>query len=128
MVREFINFVFAAWGIETDACKQNLENSQRVRIPEARLLRRCVPASVHERRITLNNVMFEEKWKQIRSQSTGWWSLMAEYDLLKVDKAEAKFDKFVNLLQVKYGYTRQKAREEVGKLWTEYESKNTGNT
>ncbi len=76
----------------------------------------------------MNNVLFEEKWKQIRSQSTGWWSLMAEYDLLKVDKAEAKFDKFVNMLQVKYGYTRQKARDEVGKLWTEYESKNTGNT
>jgi len=52
---------------------------------------------------------------------------MAEYDLLKVDKAEAKFDKFVNMLQVKYGYTRQKARDEVGKLWTEYESKNIGN-
>jgi len=75
----------------------------------------------------LNNAIFEEKWKQIRSQSTGWWSLMAEYDLLKVDKAEAKFDKFVNMLQVKYGYTRQKARDEVGKLWTEYESKNIGN-
>jgi hypothetical protein len=83
--------------------------------------------SVHERRITLNNTMFEEKWKQIRGLSTGWWSLMAEYDLLKVDKAEAKFEKFVNMLQVKYGYTRQKAREEVGKLWKEHESKNTKN-
>ena len=72
--------------------------------------------------------MFEEKWKQIRSQSTGWWSLMAEYDLLKVDKAEAKFDKFVSMLQVKYGYTRQKAREEISKLWKEFESKNIGNT
>jgi hypothetical protein len=67
--------------------------------------------------------MFDENWKQIRSQSTGWWSLMAEYDLLKVDKAEAKFDKFVSMLQVKYGYTRQKAREEIGKLWAIYESK-----
>ena len=75
----------------------------------------------------MNNAIFEEKWKQIRSQSTGWWSLMAEYDLLKVDKAEAKFDKFVSMLQVKYGYTRQKAREQVGKLWTEYESKSAGN-
>jgi hypothetical protein len=80
---------------------------------------------VNERRATLNNAIFEEKWKQIRGQSTGWWSLMAEYDLLKVDKAEAKFDKFVNMLQVKYGYTRQKARDEVGKLWAEYESKNS---
>ena len=82
---------------------------------------------VDERRTTLNNTQFEENWKQIRSQSTGWWSLIAEYDLLKVDKAEAKFDKLVNMLQVKYGYTRQKAREEIGKLWADYESKNTGN-
>jgi hypothetical protein len=82
---------------------------------------------IHERRTTLNNIQFEENWKQIRNQSTGWWSLIAEYDLLKVDKAEAKFDKLVSMLQVKYGYTRQKAREEIGKLWADYESKNTGN-
>ena len=75
----------------------------------------------------MNKALFEEKWKLIRGQVNTRWSLMAEYDLLKVDKAEAKFDKFVNMLQVKYGYTRQKAREEVGKLWTEYESKNIGN-
>lgn len=72
--------------------------------------------------------MFEEKWKQIRSQSTEWWNLMAEYDLLKVDKAEAKFDKFASMLQVKYGYTRQQAREEIGKLWAKYESENKNNT
>ena len=47
---------------------------------------------------------------------------MVEYDLIKVDKAEVKFDKFVTMLQVKYGYTRQKAKEEIGKIWLEYES------
>ena len=75
----------------------------------------------------LNKAIFEEKWKLIRSLSTGWWSLMAEYDLEKVDKAEVKFDKYVNMLQVKYGYTRQSAREEVAKRLKEYEStvKNT---
>jgi hypothetical protein len=41
-----------------------------------------------------------------------------------VDKAEVKFDKFVTMLQVKYGYTRQKAREEIARLWSEYEAKN----
>jgi len=76
----------------------------------------------------MNKMIFEDNWKMIRSLINARWDLMVEYDLLKVDKAEAKFDKFVNMLQVKYGYTRQKAREEVGKLWTEYESKNTGNT
>jgi hypothetical protein len=71
----------------------------------------------------MNKTIFEEKWKLIRSLSTGWWSLMAEYDLAKVDKADVKFDKFVTMLQVKYGYTRQKARENIERLWAEYEAK-----
>jgi Ca2+-binding EF-hand superfamily protein len=76
----------------------------------------------------MNKAIFEDKWKLIRSQSTRWWSLMAEYDLAKVDKAEVKFDKFVTMLQVKYGTTRQKARDEIGKLWAEYELKNKSST
>jgi hypothetical protein len=69
----------------------------------------------------MTRAIFEENWKLIRAQATGWWSLMAEYDLHKVDKAEVKFDKFVTMLQVKYGYTREKAREEIGRLWGEYQ-------
>ena len=71
----------------------------------------------------MNKALFEEKWKLIREQINGRWSLMVEYDLIKVDKADVKFDKFANMLQVKYGYTRQKAKDEIGKLWSEYESK-----
>jgi hypothetical protein len=71
----------------------------------------------------MNKSMFEEKWSLLRGETTARWSLIADYDLLKVDKAEVKFDKFVTMLQVKYGYSRQKAREEIGKLWAEYEAK-----
>jgi len=71
----------------------------------------------------MNKTIFEENWKVIRSQSTERWSLMAEYDLNKVDKAEVKFDKFVTMLRVKYGYTQEKAREEIGRLWAEYQAK-----
>ena len=73
--------------------------------------------------MVMNKAIFEENWKAFRAQATGWWSLMAEYDLVKVDKAEVKFDKFVTMLQVKYGYTREKAREEIGRRWTEFEAK-----
>ena len=73
--------------------------------------------------MAMNKTIFEEKWKLIRSQSTARWSLMADYDLNKVDKAEVKFDKFVTMLQVKYGYTRQQAREEINRLWSENETK-----
>jgi len=75
--------------------------------------------------MVMNKTIFDENWKVFRAQATGWWSLMAEYDLVKVDKAEVKFDKFVTMLQVKYGYTREKAREEIGRRWGEYE-KNKG--
>jgi hypothetical protein len=68
---------------------------------------------------TMNNQKskFDQKWKLIRGQSTEWFSLLAEHDLKKVDKAEDKQDKFVTLLQVKYGFTRQQAREEINKRW-----------
>lgn len=69
--------------------------------------------------MAMNKALFEENWKEIRSQSTQRWSLIAEHDLVKVDKAEVKFDKFVTMLQVKYGLTRELAREQVNRLWME---------
>jgi hypothetical protein len=73
--------------------------------------------------MAITKTIFEEKWKLIRSQSSARWSLIGEHDLTKVDKADVKFDKFVTMLQVKYGFTRQKAREEIGRLWAENEAK-----
>lgn len=74
----------------------------------------------------MNKSIFEDKWKLIRDQINARWGLMAEDDLNKVDKAEVKFDKFVTLLQVKYGYTRQEAKEQTSKLWAEYEAGHPG--
>ena len=63
---------------------------------------------------------FDQKWKLIRGQSMEWWSLIAEHDLKKVDKADDKLDKFLTILQVKYGYTRIEARDEVNRRWVAY--------
>jgi hypothetical protein len=60
---------------------------------------------------------FDQNWKLIRGQSVEWWSLLAEHDLKKVDKADDKQGKFVTLLQVKYGYTRQRAQAEINNRW-----------
>jgi hypothetical protein len=57
--------------------------------------------------------MFEGKWKEIRGKSKEWWSLINDIDLTRLDKAPRKFDKYVVLLQVKYGYTKQHARQEI---------------
>ena len=70
----------------------------------------------------MNKDIFESNWKQIRSHISPSWSLMADFDLLKVDKAEVKFDKLVNMLQVKYGYTREQARKEIGIRVAVYEA------
>ncbi len=72
--------------------------------------------------MAMNKTIFDENWKAIRGQTTARWSLMADFDLNKVDKAEDKYDRFVTMLQVKYGYTRQQAREEIGKFWSERET------
>ena len=69
--------------------------------------------------MAMNKALFEENWNEIRSRSTQRWSLMSERDLQKVDKAEVKFDKFVTMLQVKYGLTREVAREEIHRFWNE---------
>jgi len=63
---------------------------------------------------------FDKNWKLIRGKSEGWWSLVGEHDLKKVDRADDKLDKFVTILQVKYGYTRQQARDEINKRWTAF--------
>jgi hypothetical protein len=73
--------------------------------------------------MAMNKSIFEENWKVIRSQATARWSLMADFDLLKLDKSDEKYDRFVTMLQTKYGLTRQQAREEVGKFWSEHETK-----
>jgi len=77
--------------------------------------------------MAMNKIIFEQKWKVIRGQSTARWSLMADFDLSKVDKAEDKYHRFVTMLQVKYGYTRKQARLEVNKFWMEYEANSKNN-
>ena len=60
---------------------------------------------------------FDQKWILIRGQSLEWFDLLAEHDLKKVDKADDKLEKFVTMLQVKYGYTRQQAADEINRRW-----------
>lgn len=60
----------------------------------------------------INNNVFEGKWKQIRGQSKIWWGKLTDDDLEKVG---GKFDKFIGLLQQKYGYTLQQAQDEIDK-------------
>jgi uncharacterized protein YjbJ (UPF0337 family) len=69
----------------------------------------------------MSKEVFEGNWKQIRSNVSPLWSLISDDDLLKIDKADLKFDKFVTMLQVKYGYTRDQAKKEIIKHLPEFE-------
>lgn len=66
--------------------------------------------------VNVNKVIFENRWeKKIRAQSKVWWSLFTEEDLKKVEKAPVKLDKYAMMLRMKYGYTHERAREEINK-------------
>jgi hypothetical protein len=70
----------------------------------------------------VNKDVFENKWEQIRAQSKAWWSLFSDDDLKKVEKAAIKRDKYAMMLRVKYGYTHERAREEINKRITDLEA------
>lgn len=66
--------------------------------------------------------VFERRWKEIRGKSREWWSLINDIDLGRLDKAPDKLKKYVMLLQVKYGYTKKLAGEEINRRMAEHEA------
>ena len=71
----------------------------------------------------VNKDVFENKWEQIRAQTKMWWGLFSEDDLNKVAKSPVKRDKYAMLLRVKYGYTHERAKEEIKRRVAELEAK-----
>jgi len=67
----------------------------------------------------MNKDVLEGKWKQIRGEAKAWWGKLTDDDL---DRAAGKFDVLAGVLQEKYGYTRERAVEEIDKRVTEYEA------
>jgi len=72
--------------------------------------------------MNVNKDVFENKWEQIRAQSKAWWSLFSEDDLNKVAKAPVKRDKYAMMLRVKYGYTHERAKEEISQRITDLDA------
>lgn len=56
-------------------------------------------------------------WMTMRGQIIVTWTKITEADL---DQVGGKFEKFVNLLQDKYGFTRERAQEEVNRQIAEH--------
>ena len=67
----------------------------------------------------MNKDVFEGKWKQLRGEAKVWWGKLTDDDL---DKVEGEYDKFVGVLQERYGYSREQAEEEIEERVNEYEA------
>ncbi len=67
----------------------------------------------------MNNDEFEGKWKQMKGQAKVWWGKLTDDDLEQVG---GKFDKFVGLIQEKYGYTRERVEKEFAGRAAKYEA------
>ena len=69
----------------------------------------------------MNRDIFQGKWKQLRGQVKQWWGDLTDDDLKQI---EGNRDKLVGKLQERYGYTRDRAEQEVDQRLREYEMAN----
>ena len=67
----------------------------------------------------MNKDVLEGQWKQIRGHARAWWGKLTDDDL---DRVAGKLDALIGLLQQKYGYTRERAANEVDQRLTELEA------
>jgi uncharacterized protein YjbJ (UPF0337 family) len=69
--------------------------------------------------LLMNKDVFAGKWKQIRGEVKTWWGKLTDDDL---ERAAGKFDVLTGILQERYGYTRERAAEEIDRRVTEFEA------
>lgn len=67
----------------------------------------------------MNKDIFEGKWKQMLAQIKASWGKLTDDDLEKVG---GKYEKFIGLLQEKYGMTRERAEDEINRQVVEHDA------
>ncbi len=58
----------------------------------------------------MNEDILKSQWKQMRGQVKGWWSVLSDDDLNKIN---GRRDRLIELLQQKYGFTKEQATREL---------------
>jgi uncharacterized protein YjbJ (UPF0337 family) len=66
-----------------------------------------------QRRNTMNDDIFKGKWKQLRGQIQQKWGDLTNDDLDRMQGTQTEFE---GLLQERYGYTKERAKQEVDNL------------
>src|SRR4029077_3147297 len=71
---------------------------------------------------TMNHDIFAGHWKQMRGTLKSWWGKLRDDDFEWIGGQK---NKLIRLVQEKYGYTRDQAREEVDRRFNEYDNKDS---
>jgi len=58
----------------------------------------------------MNNDIFKGKWNQLRGQIQQKWGDLTDDDLDRIQGAQTEFE---GLLQERYGYSKERAKQEV---------------
>lgn len=64
----------------------------------------------------MNSDVFAGKWKQVRGNVKEWWGQLTDDDLVRI---EGNRDKLLGAIQERYGYTKEKAEEEIKRRFPE---------
>jgi uncharacterized protein YjbJ (UPF0337 family) len=70
----------------------------------------------------MNHDIFAGQWKQMRGALKSWWGKLSDDDF---EWIEGQKNKLIGLVEEKYGYTRDQAREEVDRRFNEYDDKDS---
>jgi uncharacterized protein YjbJ (UPF0337 family) len=70
----------------------------------------------------MNDDIFKGKWKQLRGQIQQKWGDLTNDDLDRIEGARTEFE---GLLQERYGYTKERAQQEVDSLLRSAETTRT---
>jgi len=67
-----------------------------------------------------NPDIFEGRWKQLRGELRSWWGLLTDDDLEQIGGQK---EKLLGRLQERYGYTRERAQQEVERRLQEFHAR-----
>jgi uncharacterized protein YjbJ (UPF0337 family) len=70
----------------------------------------------------MNDDILEGKWKQAKGQVRNWWGKLTDDD---VDRLTGKTEQLVGKLQERYGWTKERANDEINRRLREMDTDTT---
>ena len=67
----------------------------------------------------MNDDILEGRWKQVKGNVRNWWGKLTDDD---IDRIGGKSEKMVGVLQERYGWTKDRANEELTTRLAQYDA------